>query len=124
MPLEADGDVTDKKEEQQQAMPSFVEQTLASSASANDQEVFTMTLRLVGMAALPQHSGASEGEDECPIAMQPFDKARVDFLPEDAAFVKGRPDLCIAVLPCKHKFHSLSILSHMALSCMRCPVCR
>jgi len=60
----------------------------------------------------------------CPIAMDDFDKAVVDFLPEDASFVQGRPDLCICTLPCRHSFHALSVLCHMALSGMRCPVCR
>ena len=69
------------------------------------------------MDALGQHEDRT-----CPIAMDDFDKARVDFLPEDACFIEGRPEFCVATLPCGHRFHSLSILCHVVLSCMRCPV--
>lgn len=83
-----------------------------------------MVLKLHGMAYLKQKHDDQEGCCSCPIAMEAFDKARVDFLPEDACFIKDRPELCIAELPCGHIFHALSILCHMAISGMRCPICR
>lgn len=60
----------------------------------------------------------------CPIAMEDFDKATVDSLKEDACFVEGRPEFCVGKLPCGHRFHAVSILYHMVINGMSCPVCR
>jgi hypothetical protein len=84
--------------------------------------LFSMTVRLLGMDSL--HGLQGSGLSQCPIALQAFDKATVDFLPEDSSFIEGRPDLCIASLPCGHHFHALSLLCNMALASMRCPICR
>jgi len=103
-----------------------------------DAEPFFMTLKLLGMDALQssqqqqqQHLVLCQNQNnlpatlnQCPIAMEAFDKATVDFLPDDACFIEGRADLCIALLPCGHHFHALSLLCNMALASMRCPICR
>ena len=78
-----------------------------------------MVLTLHKIDSIPEGSNRM-----CPIAMDDFDKARVDFLPEDASFIEGQPEFCVGFLPCGHSFNALSILCHMTLSGMRCPVCR
>jgi hypothetical protein len=83
-------------------------------------QVSSMLVCLSGMDSLDEE----DRHMPCPIAMEEFDKACVDFLPDDASFIEGMPELCICTLPCKHRFHALSILCHMAISGMRCPVCR
>ncbi len=60
----------------------------------------------------------------CPIAMDEFNKASVENLHEGACFVEGKPEFCVATLPCGHRFHALSILYHMVINGMKCPVCR
>ena len=80
----------------------------------------SIMLKLSNMQSLKE-----ENKDTiCPILLEPFDEGRVEFLPEDACVVKARPDLCVGTLPCGHQFHALSIIAHMALSSMRCPICR
>ncbi len=104
----------------------------SSLLQPHDGKVFRMVVRLSGMDSLLELDGSRSSGDAndlhnaatCPIAMEDFDKAIVDFLPADSAFVQGQPELCICTLPCRHSFHALSILCHMALSGMRCPVCR
>ena len=60
----------------------------------------------------------------CPIAMEDFDEAYVENLHQGACFVQGKPQFCVATLQCGHRFHALSILYHMVVNGMSCPVCR
>lgn len=62
-------------------------------------------------------------ERDCPITMERFDKSDVDFLP-GARVIPSRPSLCVAVLPCGHKFGAVPLIYHMLRSGMRCPCCR
>lgn len=65
------------------------------------------------------------GEDrECPIGMADFDKCTIDTLDDITHFFPGSPELCIALLPCGHKFSLLPLMYHSALGSMRCPICR
>jgi hypothetical protein len=67
-----------------------------------------------------------EGSDqeECPICMETFAKASLDFCPEGTSFVQDRPSLCVAKLECGHSFNPLAICFHMYVSGMQCPICR
>lgn len=65
-----------------------------------------------------------EESRSCPIQMEEFDKAGLDFLPPGTCFVDGRPDLCVGSLPCGHRFSPMAIVYHMCISGMQCPVCR
>jgi hypothetical protein len=93
-----------------------------TSGSSVDSPPFDITMQLCSMALLGQYEDTS-----CPISMEEFDKAFVPSIcngPEECPFVEGRPDICIGVLPCWHKFHAVSLIYHMATNGMRCPVCR
>lgn len=70
------------------------------------------------------------GPDEesiCPIQMEDFDKARLEFMDpsgDHSCFVQGRPELCVGTLPCGHRFCPSAVVYHMCISGMQCPVCR
>lgn len=89
------------------------------SSSMQMHDPLSMTVTISSMNDLPESCNKV-----CPIAMEDFDKARIDFLPEDACFLENRPDMCVATLPCGHRFNALSVMCHMVLTSMRCPVCR
>jgi hypothetical protein len=92
------------------------------SGSCADSLPFNIIMQLCSMASLGRDEDTS-----CPISMEEFDKAFVPSIcnwPEECSFVEGRPDICIGVLPCGHKFHAVSLIYHMATNGMRCPVCR
>lgn len=93
-------------------------QGVSDAMDAKEDNV-VMCVELSSMKTLGEHENMT-----CSIAMDDFDKAKVDFLPEDACFVEHRPELCVATLPCGHRFHALSLLCNMVISGMRCPVCR
>ena len=80
-----------------------------------------MVMRLCTMESL-----SPEDERCCPISMDEFDKASVPSLKDMSTecLISGRPDLCIGKLPCGHRFHAVSIIYHMAMNGMKCPVCR
>lgn len=94
-----------------------VDQRPSDSHLQQDREIFVLAVGT--MASVPQ------GEYTCcPIAMEEFDKASVDYFPEDVCFVEGKPEYCVGRLPCGHRFHALSILYHLVVNGMTCPVCR
>jgi hypothetical protein len=91
----------------------------AEQQPSREDEPMSIILKVSSMGIL-----GPDDSNTCPISMEVFDKARVEFLPEDTCLFEGRPELCVGMLPCGHMFHSISIIFHMALSGMRCPVCR
>jgi hypothetical protein len=69
---------------------------------------------------LEQHS---EGE-ECPITLQDMHTVITPGM-EGIPFVKGRPDLCKAILPCEHAFSAWGLVHYwFSNGTMQCPVCR
>lgn len=78
-----------------------------------------MLMRVSDMGVL----GADE-ERMCPIQMEDFDRACLDFLEPGTCFVEERPELCVGTLPCGHRFCPAAIVYHMCISGMQCPVCR
>jgi hypothetical protein len=59
----------------------------------------------------------------CPIMMDSFDACVLSHNPE-TNFILPRADLCVATLPCGHRFGIMTILIHFALTDLRCPMCR
>lgn len=93
--------------------------TLLSSSQTT--ATVTMTLRVSGMEIL----GPDASERMCPIEMEDFDKACLDFVPAGTCFVDGCPELCVGTLQeCGHRFSPMAIVYHMCMSGMQCPVCR
>lgn len=93
--------------------------TLLGSSSDNQDVITHMTL-----STMP-----TEKDDDCcrtcPICVEDFDKAQLEFLPPNTSFVEDRPELCVATLEeCGHSFFPLAILFHMLVSGMQCPMCR
>ena len=99
--------------------PVVSDEGAAAASSDPGSAPGVLIMELSTMASLPD-----DVHRVCPITLEEFDRASVDFLPEDACFLKGRKDLCVGKLPCGHRFHALSILSHMVLTSMKCPICR
>ena len=60
----------------------------------------------------------------CPFSMEEFDKDSLEYLPPGSCFVQNDPSYCIGRLSCGHHFHAVSILYHMAINGMNCPLCR
>lgn len=60
---------------------------------------------------------------ECPITMESFDKADVEFLP-GARMIPEIPELCVGILPCGHCFGVVPLTYHMLRTGMQCPCCR
>jgi hypothetical protein len=70
-------------------------------------------------------SGLEEDDDMCPICLEPFSKAGLEFLAPKTCFVPNMPELDMATLEdCGHRFCPLAIAFHMLVSGMECPVCR
>lgn len=79
------------------------------------------------MVMLLSDTGVLGKEEDriCPIQMEEFEKACLDFMPPDkTCFLEGRPDLCVGTLQCGHRFCPSAIVYHMCISGMQCPVCR
>ena len=78
-----------------------------------------MLMRVSDMSVL-----RDDEEHTCPIQMEDFDEAHLEFLDKGICFVEGSPQLCVATLPCGHRFCPAAIVYHMCISGMQCPVCR
>ena len=73
-----------------------------------------ITVRLLSIADLPPGT-----DNICPISMEPFNIVTPDCFSQTTVFDPSHPDLCVAMLPCGHKFSALSLLYHMSVSDMR-----
>ena len=79
----------------------------------------SLALRITGVDALP-----ADDDGVCSITLERIDQSTLDFAPEGTTFFEGEPSLCVATLPCRHRFHAVAVLFHMAVSSMNCPLCR
>jgi hypothetical protein len=79
----------------------------------------SIELTLTGVDSL-----AADDDGICPITLERIDQSTLDFAPEGTSFFEAEPSLCVAVLPCRHRFHAIAVLFHMAVSSMNCPLCR
>jgi hypothetical protein len=78
----------------------------------------TMDIQLEKMSDLPP-----DIDTTCPILQAAFDECVLDCAP-DQTIKPDCPALCIAKLPCGHRFSAMGLLYSMAISSMRCPCCR
>jgi hypothetical protein len=78
----------------------------------------TMDLQLEQMSDL-----SDDVETICPILQDRFDECVLDCA-SDLMINPKNPALCIAKLPCGHRFSALGVLYSMAISSLRCPCCR
>jgi hypothetical protein len=75
------------------------------------------------MTLLAKHELPPGDEGVCPITMEKYEVADVDFLP-GARIDPNHPEACAGMLPCGHVFGAVAILHHMASTTMQCPMCR
>lgn len=75
------------------------------------------------VSLLTQKQALDMGETECPITLEPFNRADVDFLP-GARLVPEEKDLVAAKLPCNHVMGAIPLVYHMMTTNIRCPICR
>lgn len=80
--------------------------------------------KAVEMALATMEMLPAGAERECPISMEPFDALGVVDVIGDRSFCEAEPEYCVGVLPCGHAFSAVAILYHMAMSNLRCCVCR
>jgi hypothetical protein len=76
-----------------------------------------------------QLSAVKEGEDECPILMEPFQDCKMDFDPSLRYEEKDRRGTLVAynrvtLEGCGHSFFPLALALHWMLHGMRCPMCK
>jgi hypothetical protein len=77
-----------------------------------------MTIQLLRSSDLTVEEGT-----ECSIALDKFDDVRLDCT-GDAIFSDKIPKYCIGLMKCGHMFSILSLVNHMAMCNMMCPMCR
>jgi hypothetical protein len=72
-----------------------------------------------------QGLGDLDPEDRiCPIGMEGFDQCVLEHDPTACFLDSARSHLCAGLLPCGHRFGVMTIVSHFAMSDLRCPICR
>jgi hypothetical protein len=59
----------------------------------------------------------------CPILHEPFNDIELD-IAKGKSFLAKQEDVCVATLPCGHRFSLLGIMYQFVLVDMRCPLCR
>ena len=61
--------------------------------------------------------------DTCAIWHERFQDVELE-IAKGEPFLKQQSDMCVATLPCGHRFSALGIMYHFVLLDMRCPLCR
>ena len=86
--------------------------------TVGDQIMYTF-----GEVAIRLDAADASGTDMCPIWQERFQDVDLD-IAKGKSFLKKQPEICVATLPCGHRFSALGIMYHFVLLDMRCPLCR
>jgi hypothetical protein len=76
-----------------------------------------------GEVAVQLDTSHASDTDTCPIWQERFQDVELE-IAKGKPFLKKHPEICVATLPCGHRFSALGIMYHFVLLDMRCPLCR